>query len=56
VASIIGPLLWGGVVWVLQDTQTLKYRAAVGILFLIIVIAVFLFNNLQKTFSQKLTE
>ena len=56
VASIIGPLLWGGIVWVLQDTQTLKYRAAVGILFLITVIAVFLFNNLQKSFSQKLTE
>jgi len=55
-ASIIGPLLWGGIVWALQDTQTLKYRTAVGILFLIIVIAVFLFNNLQKTFSQKLTE
>jgi UMF1 family MFS transporter len=56
VASIIGPLLWGGIVWALQDTQTLKYRAAVGILFLITVIAVFLFNNLQKSFSQKLTE
>ena len=56
VASIIGPLLWGGIVWALQDTQTLKYRAAVGILFLITVIAVFLFNNLQKSFSQKLAE
>ena len=56
VASITGPLLWGGIVWALQDTQTLKYRAAVGILFLITVIAVFLFNNLQKSFSQKLTE
>jgi UMF1 family MFS transporter len=56
VASIIGPLLWGGIVWVLQDTQTLKYRAAVGILFLITVIAVFLFNSLQKSFSQKLTK
>jgi len=55
-ASIIGPLLWGGIVWALQDTQTLKYRTAVGILFLITVIAVFLFNNLQKSFSQKLTE
>ena len=51
-ASIIGPLLWGGTVWALQDTQTLKYRAAVGILFLIIVIAIFLFNKLQKSFNQ----
>ena len=47
-ASIAGPLLWGGVVWVLQDTQTLKYRAAVGALLLITIIAIFLFNKLQK--------
>ena len=47
-ASIAGPLLWGGVVWVLQDTQTLKYRAAVGALLLITIIALFLFNKLQK--------
>ena len=47
-ASIAGPLLWGGIVWVLQDTQTLKYRAAVGALLLITIIAIFLFNKLQK--------
>ena len=47
-ASIAGPLLWGGVVWVLRDTQTLKYRAAVGALLLITIIAIFLFNKLQK--------
>ena len=55
-ASIIGPLLWGGTVWTLQDTQTLKYRAAVGILFLITVVAIFLFNKLKKSFDQQLTE
>ena len=55
-ASIIGPLLWGGIVWALQDTQTLKYRAAVGILFLITLIAIFLFNKLQKSFNPQLTE
>ena len=55
-ASIIGPLLWGGIVWALQDTQTLKHRAAVGILFLITVIAIFLFNKLQKSFNPQLTE
>jgi UMF1 family MFS transporter len=55
-ASIIGPLLWGGTVWTFQDTQTLKYRAAVGILFLITVVAIFLFNNLKKSFDQQLTE
>ena len=55
-ASIIGPLLWGGTVWTFQDTQTLKYRAAVGILFLITVVAIFLFNKLKKSFDQQLTE
>ena len=55
-ASIIGPLLWGGIVWALQDTQTLKYRAAVGILFLITLIAIFLFNKLQKSFNPQFTE
>ena len=47
-ASIAGPLIWGSVVWVLQDTQTLKYRAAVGSLLLITIITIILFNKLQK--------
>ena len=47
-ASIAGPLLWGTVVWVLRDTQTLKYRVAVGSLLLITVITIILFNKLQK--------
>ncbi len=47
-ASIVGPLLWGSVVWLFQDTQTLKYRAAVGTLLLIAVATKFLFNTLKK--------
>ena len=47
-ASIAGPLLWGSVVWVFQDTQTLKYRAAVGALLLIAIATIFLFNTLKK--------
>ena len=47
-ASIAGPLLWGSVVWVFQDTQTLKYRAAVGSLLLITIVTIFLFNTLKK--------
>ena len=47
-ASIAGPLLWGSVVWVFQETQTLKYRAAVGTLLLIAVATKFLFNTLKK--------
>ena len=47
-ASIVGPLLWGSVVWIFQDTQTLKYRAAVGSLLLITIATIFLFNALKK--------
>jgi len=47
-ASIVGPLLWGSVVWIFQDTQTLKYRAAVGALLLITIATIFLFNTLKK--------
>jgi len=47
-ASIAGPLLWGSVVWIFQDTQTLKYRAAVGSLLLITIATIFLFNTLKK--------
>ena len=47
-ASIAGPLLWGSVVWIFQDTQTLKYRAAVGSLLLIAIATIFLFNTLKK--------
>ena len=47
-ASIIGPLIWGGIVWVFQDTQTLKYRVAVGSLILITLVTIFFFNTLKK--------
>jgi len=47
-AAIVGPLLWGTIVWVLQDTQTLKYRAAVGSLLLITIATIILFNKLRK--------
>jgi len=51
-ASIAGPLIWGSVVWILQDTQTLKYRVAVGSLLLIAVITIILFNKLQDQFPK----
>jgi len=51
-ASIAGPLIWGSVVWILQDTQTLKYRVAVGSLLLIAVITIILFNKLQNQFPK----
>ena len=43
--------LWGSVVWIFQDTQTLKYRAAVGSLLLITIATIFLFNTLKKQSS-----
>jgi len=46
-ASIIGPLIWGSVVWILQDTQTLKYRAAVSCLILITIATIVFFNTLK---------
>jgi len=47
-ASILGPLLWGTVVWVFQDTQTFKYRAALTALLLITVVTLFLFRSLCR--------
>ncbi len=47
-ASIIGPLLWGGVVWALDTTGTLKYRVAVAVLLGIVVAAAFLFRGLAR--------
>ncbi|MEE9259179.1 MAG: MFS transporter [Nitrospinaceae bacterium] len=51
-ASILGPLLWGSIVWLLEDTQTLKYRAAVSSLLLIIGITLLLFRSLAKQIPQ----
>ena len=47
-ASIIGPLLWGGVVLLFSGTQTLKYRMAVFSLLLIIFLSLVLFRSLSK--------
>jgi UMF1 family MFS transporter len=47
-ASIAGPLLWGSVVWIFQDTETLKYRAAVSSLLLITIVTIFFFNTFKK--------
>jgi UMF1 family MFS transporter len=47
-ASIMGPMLWGGVVWALDSTETLKYRIAVTVLLGIVATAAFLFRNLTR--------
>ncbi len=47
-ASIMGPLLWGGVVWTLDTTGTFKYRVAVTVLLGIVVVAAFLFRGLAR--------
>jgi UMF1 family MFS transporter len=52
-ASILGPLLWGTVVWIFQDTQTFKYRAALTSLLLITIGTLFLFRSLKRQIAQK---
>jgi MFS transporter, UMF1 family len=51
-ASILGPLLWGTVVWAFQDTQTFKYRAALTALLLIAIVTLFLFRSLKKQIAE----
>ena len=51
-ASILGPLLWGTVVWIFQDTQTFKYRAALTSLLIITIGTLFLFRSLRKQLAQ----
>lgn len=51
-ASIFGPLLWGTVVWVFQETQTFKYRAALTALLLITIVTLFLFRSLRRQMEQ----
>jgi UMF1 family MFS transporter len=51
-ASILGPLLWGSIVWIFQDTLTFKYRAALTALLLIAIITLFLFRSLRKQIAE----
>lgn len=51
-ASILGPLLWGSIVWMFQETQTFKYRAALTALLAITVIALLLFRSLRRQMTQ----
>ena len=52
-ASILGPMLWGSVVWALNSTGTLKYRVAVTVLLGIVVVAAFLFRDLTRQMQQQ---
>ncbi|MFQ5673513.1 MAG: MFS transporter [Nitrospinales bacterium] len=47
-ASILGPLLWGAIVWIFENTETFKYRAAVSALFLVSLAAIYLFRSLAR--------
>lgn len=51
-ASILGPMLWGIVVWTLNSTGTLKYRVAVAVLLGIVMVAALLFRNLAQHLSE----
>ncbi|MEC7641810.1 MAG: MFS transporter [Nitrospinota bacterium] len=52
IASILGPLLWGSIVWVFEGTGTFKYRAAVSALFLVTLAAAGLFRSLVQQLSK----
>jgi len=51
-ASILGPLLWGTVVWIFKDTQTFKYRAALTSLLLITIGTLLLFRSFRRQLAQ----
>ena len=53
-ASILGPMIWGIVIWALNTTDTLKYRVAVTVLLGMVLVAAYLFKNLARQLSQKL--
>lgn len=50
-ASILGPMLWGSVVWALDSTHTLKYRIAVSMLLCLVLAAAFIFRNFNRNIS-----
>jgi UMF1 family MFS transporter len=52
-ASILGPMLWGGVVWALDATGTFKYRIAVTVLLGIVMMSAYLFRGLAQQLQQQ---
>jgi MFS transporter, UMF1 family len=52
-ASILGPMIWGIVIWALNTTDTLKYRVAVMVLLGMVLVAAYLFRNLTQQLSDK---
>ena len=54
-ASILGPMLWGSVVWALDSTHTLKYRIAVSLLLCFVLAAAFIFRNFNRNISSPKT-
>lgn len=50
-SSILGPMLWGTIVFLLEKTGPLKYRAAIFALWLISVATLFLFRPLAHRLS-----
>ena len=54
-ASILGPMLWGSVVWALDSTHTLKYRVAVSLLLCLVIAAASIFRNFNQNFNHILS-
>lgn len=54
-ASILGPMLWGSVVWILDSTPTLKYRVAVSLLLCLVLAAAIIFRDFSYNVSSQQT-
>lgn len=54
-ASILGPLLWGMVIWALDATETLKYRMAVAVLLGIVLVAASFYRDLCRHLTRDLS-
>ncbi|QPJ66717.1 MAG: MFS transporter [Candidatus Nitrohelix vancouverensis] len=50
-ASILGPLLWGGIVWLLSAYPEMKYRAAVFSLMILALGSIVLYRSLIREFK-----
>jgi MFS transporter, UMF1 family len=48
-ATLIGPLSWGLIVWALSDYGILKYRVAMGSMFVFVVIGMVIFIGIPKS-------
>jgi len=47
-ATLVGPLTWGGIIWIL-DTKTIAYRIAVGSMTIFVIIGLIILNHWKRS-------